>query len=137
MPLHLPYNDCVFISLMCVDLQKQVIKGKGKGDIQGIVEKIPYLKELGITTLEFMPAYEFDEAYRFPQFIDSSEYLRYGVIKEAFIIILLLKGRKLNCWGYTKAFYYAPKASYSIPAEDNISERQVNIMITRQNSRIW
>ena len=36
-------------------------KVKAKGTFRGIVEKIPYLKELGITTLEFMRLYEFDE----------------------------------------------------------------------------
>ena len=124
-PLHLPYNDCVFYKLNVRGFTKsRSSKVKAKGTFRGIVEKIPYLKELGITTLEFMPAYEFDEAYRFPQFIDSSEYLRYGVIKGSiYNNTVTKKAEKLNCWGYTKAFYYAPKASYSIPAEDNISEK--------------
>ena len=136
-PLHLPYNDCVFYKLNVRGFTKsRSSKVKAKGTFRGIVEKIPYLKELGITTLEFMPAYEFDEAYRFPQFIDSSEYLRYGVIKGSiYNNTVTKKAEKLNCWGYTKAFYYAPKASYSIPAEDNISEKAGKY--TRQNSRIW
>ena len=32
-----------------------------RGTFYGVIDKIPYLKELGITTLELMPAWEFDE----------------------------------------------------------------------------
>lgn len=35
--------------------------GKKKGTFAGVMEKILYLKELGITSLEFMPVYEFEE----------------------------------------------------------------------------
>lgn len=36
-------------------------KVKNKGTYEGIIEKIPYLKQLGVTMVELMPAYEFDE----------------------------------------------------------------------------
>lgn len=63
---------------------------KGKGTFFGIMEKIPYLKELGVTMVELMPAYEFNER------------------------ILTLHGEeRLNYFGYADAFYFAPKASYS------------------------
>ena len=32
-----------------------------RGTFMGIAEKIPYLKEIGVTTLELQPAYEFLE----------------------------------------------------------------------------
>lgn len=32
-----------------------------KGTFRAVMDKIPYFKELGITTLEFMPVMEFDE----------------------------------------------------------------------------
>ena len=35
-------------------------KVKNKGTYKGIAEKIPYFKELGITSVELMPAYDFD-----------------------------------------------------------------------------
>jgi isoamylase len=34
---------------------------KQRGTFEGIIEKIPYLKELGITAVELMPVYGFDE----------------------------------------------------------------------------
>lgn len=63
---------------------------KGKGTFSGVKEKIPYLKELGITMIELMPAYEFDERIQTEQ-------------GEA----------RLNYFGYADAFYFAPKASYA------------------------
>ena len=36
-------------------------RGGKKGTFFALAEKIPYLKELGVTTLELMPAYEFEE----------------------------------------------------------------------------
>ena len=51
-PLHLPYNDCVFYKLNVRGFTKsRSSKVKAKGTFRGIVEKIPYLKELGITTI--------------------------------------------------------------------------------------
>lgn len=128
-----------FISLMCVEFTKsRSSKVKAKGTFRGIVEKIPYLKELGITTLEFMPAYEFDEAYRFPQFIDSSKYLRYGVIKGSiYNNTVTKKAEKLNCWGYTRHFIMHLRHLTVYQQRIILVKRQVNIMITRQNSRIW
>ena len=63
---------------------------RGKGTFSGIKEKIPYLKELGITMIELMPAYEFDER-----------------------ILTRQGGEKLNYFGYADAYYFAPKASYT------------------------
>jgi hypothetical protein len=43
------------------------------GTFEGIVEKIPYLKQLGITAVELMPCYEFDEAKIKPLYSDHRE----------------------------------------------------------------
>lgn len=104
-PLQIPYADSVIYKLNVRGFTKSRTSGvRHKGTFAGVIEKIPYLKSLGITTLELMPAYEFDEMNRFPQLhIDhtlsmySSETVRASV----------------NYWGYTNAFYYAPKASFS------------------------
>lgn len=63
-----------------------------KGTYAGIVEKIPYLKELGVNCVELLPVFEFDEMD------NSREY----------------NGRRLyNYWGYSTVGFYAPKSGYA------------------------
>lgn len=80
-------------------------KVKDKGTYLGIIEKIPYLKELGINALMLLPCYEFDElsldvgSYNAPSENDSDEDVKH----------------RINYWGYgTKNTYYlSPKSSYA------------------------
>ena len=57
------------------------------GTFAGIIEKIPYLQQLGITAVELMPVFQFD-----PQ--DSPP-------------------GKLNYWGYAPVSFFAPHHAYS------------------------
>jgi glycogen operon protein len=64
------------------------------GTYQGLVQKILYLKELGVTAVELMPVQEFNEC--------------------ALARVNPLTGEKLrNYWGYDPVTFFAPKASYS------------------------
>ena len=64
------------------------------GTFQGVTEKIPYLKELGITAIELLPIQEFDE----------SEIMRKDPTS----------GKQLtNYWGYSTLSFFAPKGRYS------------------------
>lgn len=72
-------------------------KVQGKGTFAGLIQKIPYLKELGVTTLEFQPIYEFVELEE--DKVDEISHIRF---KE-----------RLNYWGYKRGYYFAPKAAYS------------------------
>ena len=84
----IPYEDCICYLLHVRGFTKHSSsKVAHKGTFKGVTEKIPYLKKLGITTVELQPAYEFIER-------EPGE-------------------EKLNYWGYKKGFYYAPKASYA------------------------
>ena len=68
---------------------------KHPGTFSGLREKIPYLKELGITAVELMPIFEFDET------MPARE----------------VDGRKLlDYWGYNTVSFFAPNTSYA--AED-------------------
>ena len=64
------------------------------GTFRGLMEKISYLKELGITAVELMPVHEFNE-FQVP-----------GINPQT--------GKPLrNYWGYDPVAFFAPKASYS------------------------
>jgi len=64
------------------------------GTYRGLMEKIPYLKELGVTAVELMPVHEFNE-HGVP-----------GINPQT--------GKPLrNYWGYDPVAFFAPKASYS------------------------
>ena len=84
-------------------------KVKKKGTFEGLCEKIPYLKELGITAIELLPAYEFMECEKEPPKILTMEYVKenYQTIPEE------KAATKINYWGFKEACYFAPKASYS------------------------
>jgi len=74
------------------------------GTFAGLVEKIPYFKELGVTAIELLPVNEFEEN-------DTDR-------KNP------LTGEKLvNFWGYHPLSFFAPKASY---AWNNKTGAQVN-----------
>ena len=68
------------------------------GTYAGFIEKIPYLKELGINAVEFLPIFEFDENEDVIK--DTVRYDQNG-------------NRLLNYWGYNPVSFFAPKASYA------------------------
>lgn len=101
-PLNIPYDESVVYKLHVRGFTKSRTSGvslNNRGTFAGIIEKIPYLKELGVTTLELMPCYEFEEVDRF-EFQNKSIYTP-GT------------KNKLNYWGYTGGLHFAPKASFS------------------------
>ena len=58
----IPYEDSLVYCLHVRGFTRHASSGvKARGTFGGVVEKIPYLKELGVTTLEFQPIYEFNE----------------------------------------------------------------------------
>lgn len=90
------------------------IRGRTRGTFAAVREKIPYLKELGITTVEFMPVYEFEELV-YKTSVPLPEYVQWQSSEEDLIkpeqeTVL---SDKVNYWGYTKGNYFAVKASYA------------------------
>lgn len=78
------------------------------GTFEGIRQKIPYLKQLGVNAVEFMPIFEFDE-------LDS--YREYD-------------GKKLiDYWGYNTVCYFAPNTSYSSVVEHNHEGDELKALI--------
>ena len=103
-----PFSESILYLLHVRGFTKSASsKVKHPGTFKGIIEKIPYLKDLGITAVELLPCYEFEEYVpqkeeKLPKdttlFTDKSE-------------------EKVNFWGFKKGFYFAPKASYSSAAD--------------------
>lgn len=62
-PLNIPNYEVIAYSLHVRGFtMHRSSKVKHKGTFRGLVEKIPYLKELGINQIQCMPIYDFDEA---------------------------------------------------------------------------
>lgn len=71
---------------------------KNPGTFLGIIEKIPYLKELGITTVELLPVFEFDETE--VSGTDSN-------------------GNPLsNYWGYSTIGFFAPHSKFCVNSDE-------------------
>jgi len=94
-PLNYPLRFSVIYETHVKGLTAHSSSGvKYPGTYKGVIEKIPFFKELGITSLEFLPVQEFNE----------NEVLRYNPAT----------GKKLtNYWGYSTAAFFAPKGSYA------------------------
>ena len=100
--LCIPYNSSIIYQLHVRGFTRHNSSGvKNKGTFEGLVEKIPYLKDLGITAVELLPAYEFLEMER--KFIKGSK-LPISYQEEEPVI---------NYWGYKQGYYFAPKKSYA------------------------
>ena len=94
------YEDAVMYSFHVRGFTKQRYSGvRHKGTFLGITEKAEYFKELGINQIKLMPAYEFTEME------SVKTHARYRKKEEL--------PKRLNYWGYTKAFHFAPKRAYA------------------------
>jgi isoamylase len=63
------------------------------GTFAGLVEKIPYLKDLGITAFELLPIFDFDET----------------------AVLRVVDGKPVrNFWGYSTVGYFAPQSTYCL-----------------------
>ena len=106
-PLEIPYEDSIIYRLHVRGFTKHVSsKTSNKGTFKAITEKIPYLKDLGVTALEFLPVYEFPEVMM-PERAEGDPFLDDKPT-----------GR-LNYWGYVPGYCFAPRASYSSGKEKN------------------
>ncbi|KAE8653176.1 isoamylase 1, chloroplastic [Cucumis sativus] len=77
------------------------------GTYLGLVEKLDYLKELGINCIELMPCHEFNEL----------EYFSYNSV---------LGDYKMNFWGYSTVNYFSPMIRYSSAGIGNCGQDAIN-----------
>ena len=95
MPLETPVNDLIVYEMHVRNFTCGAASGvKHRGTFAGIVEKIPYLLELGVNCVELMPIHEFDEFENYrPSPVDGHPLY--------------------NLWGYSNVGFFAPKAAYA------------------------
>ncbi len=89
-PLRRPFSQTIIYEMHIGGFTRHPNSGiapEKRGTYAGLVEKIPYLKSLGITAVELLPVFHFDEE-------DAPD------------------GR-VNYWGYSPISFFAPHADYS------------------------
>ena len=105
----IPMEDLIIYELHVRGYTKDTSSGvKHPGTFDGLKEKIPYLKDLGINAVELMPVFEFDEM-RDARLIDEN---------------LLL-----DFWGYNPVSFFAPNTSYSSSKEYNREGMELKSLI--------
>lgn len=136
--LRTPYEDMILYSLHVRGFTKHRSSNvKCRGTYAGIVEKIPYLKELGITSLLLMPAYEFDELLvqennTQPMSMEQAvaSYMQELPVQDDGAVQEITY--KINYWGYQKGLYYIPKSGYAY-SKDAVTEYKDMVKAMHQN----
>ena len=88
------------------------------GTFAAVIEKIPYLLDLGVNCIELMPVFEFDE-------LDND-----NVDPDT--------GRPLqNYWGYNPVAFFAPKAAYAAGTEPAQELKQLVKACHQSGIEVW
>jgi isoamylase len=97
-PLNRPIEDTIVYEMHVRGFTKSPSsKVKQPGTFAGLIEKIPYLKDLGITAVELLPIFDFDETAP----------------------LRTVNGQPLwNFWGYSTLGYFAPHSAFCLKPEE-------------------
>ena len=109
----IPMEDLVIYELHIRGFTRHFSSGVvNPGTFDGLRERIPYLKELGVNAVELMPVFEFDEMKDFR----------------------MVDGRPvLNYWGYNTISFFAPNTSYTAETEFNREGNELKRLIRELN----
>jgi glycogen operon protein len=89
-PLRRPFSHTVIYEMHLAGFTRHPSSGvpaERRGTYAGLIDKIPYLQRLGVTAVELLPVFQFDEQ-------DAP-------------------GGLTNYWGYSPVSFFAPHAAYS------------------------
>ena len=113
-PLKTPLSETIIYELHIRGFTKDTSSGvSAPGTYLGIIEKIPYLKSLGITAVELMPVTEFDEndsVFRNPE---TNELLK-------------------NFWGYNPVSFFAVNSGYANDPTQAVDEFKTMVLALHQ-----
>lgn len=105
----LPMEDLVIYELHVRGFTKDSSSGVlHPGTFAGLMEKLPYLLELGVNVVELMPIFEFDEMQDYRE-VDGKELYNY--------------------WGYNTVSFFAPNTSYTASTEYNREGNELKTLI--------
>jgi isoamylase len=96
-PLNHPVKDTVIYEAHLRGFTQSPTSGvRHPGAFAGLIEKIPYLKDLGITAVELLPVFDFDET----------------------AVLRVVEGQPVrNFWGYSTVGYFAPQSFFCLEPE--------------------
>ncbi len=112
-PLQTPMEDLVIYEMHVRGFTRDGSSGvEYPGTFAGLMEKISYLKELGINAVELMPIFEFDE------------------VKDS----RMVNGQQVvDYWGYNTVSFFAPNTSYAGATEYNREGTELKTLIKELN----
>jgi isoamylase len=108
-PLRRPMQDTIIYEMHVRGFtQSPGSRVANPGTFAGIIEKIPYLQDLGVTAVEMLPVFDFDET---------------GVLR-------VQDGRPLtNYWGYSTVGFFAPQSNYCVSPEHGSHLREFRDLV--------
>ncbi len=133
---NIPYEDSFVYLLHVRGFTKASSSGvlsSRRGTYNGIVDKIPYLKELGVTTVELMPAYEMNEIENFSKITNKKVSGKQLYSKDGSISDKSMLKPRLNFWGYKKGYYFAPRTAYCMDPLDAENEFKSMVKVLHEN----
>ena len=108
-PSIIPMEDLVIYEMHVRGFTKSPTSGvQYPGTFRAIIEKIPYLKELGVNAVELMPIFEFDEMRDY-RVVNGKEVMDY--------------------WGYNTVSFFAPNTSYASNEEGDLVGLELKTLI--------
>jgi isoamylase len=114
LPLKTPLSETIIYELHIRGFTNDDSSGTGSsGTYLGLIEKIPYLKELGITAVELMPVTEFDENDTIFHNPDNGKRLK-------------------NFWGYNPVSFFAINSGYAVNPSRALDEFKSMVLALHQ-----
>lgn len=109
----IPMQDLIIYELHVRGFTRHASSGvKHPGTFHGLMEKLPYLKALGVNAVELMPIFEFDECRDLRE-VNGVELLDY--------------------WGYNPVCFFAPNTGYTAGIEYNQEGKELKTLIKTLN----
>jgi len=109
-PLNRPLAETIIYELHVRGFTINDPQVKARGTYAGLIEKIPYLKELGISAVELLPICEFDENDNPNKDPKNGKALK-------------------NFWGYSPISFFSPKAAYCVNGREGNQVREFKEMV--------